>query len=232
MFLKSFKSNPFLFKLWYFFYRKHRGVPINWFNNEIVFLLDGYPRSSNTFFAELSKRVFGENVFIHHFHKTAAIKIALSKKIPCFILIRNPADAISSNYLKSYALKGKKVDLNQINKRLLTDATNDYLTYYQYVLKNLKFLNLIVFEDCINKPKDVTDQINRIVYKSKFSIDDNTIEIFTSAFRGATDVLGSSKPNEVKQRLKSKLKLELNYLKNFNECILIYNKLKYQELKS
>ena len=94
------KSNPFLFKLWFELYRKNRGVEISYFNHKTKFLLDGYPRSGNTFAASLVKYIYGKDVFVHHFHAIAPIKIALRKDIPVFILIRDPKEAITSYYLK------------------------------------------------------------------------------------------------------------------------------------
>jgi len=103
------KSNPFLFKLWFELYRKNRGIKKNYFNHKTKFLLDGYPRSGNTFAASLVKYIFGKEVFVHHFHAIAPIKIALRKDIPVYILIRDPKEAITSNYLKTFALKNKDV---------------------------------------------------------------------------------------------------------------------------
>ena len=62
------KSNKITFYLWYRLYRKTRGVKINWFNKDTVFLIDGYPRSGNTFIQMLIKNVFGGIETVHLLH--------------------------------------------------------------------------------------------------------------------------------------------------------------------
>jgi len=163
------KSNPFLFKLWFELYRKNRGVEISYFNHKTKFLLDGYPRSGNTFAASLVKYIYGKDVFVHHFHAIAPIKIALRKDIPVFILIRDPKEAITSNYLKTFALKHKEIP-KEVDKTLLNNLIIEYSNYYKFVYEQGNKINIIIFKDFISKPEIFLSKINSLVYNDDFKI--------------------------------------------------------------
>lgn len=81
---KLIRQYPTLYSLWFHLYRKNRGVKIGYFNDSTKLLLDGYPRSGNTFVTSLIKNIFGNDTFVHHFHAIAPIKIALRKNLPVF----------------------------------------------------------------------------------------------------------------------------------------------------
>lgn len=98
------KQNIFLYRLWFYLYRKNRGVKISFFGADTSLYVDGYPRSGNTFLVHLIKNIFPGINMVHHFHAIAPIKIALSRNIPTYILARAPSEAISSNYLKEYSM--------------------------------------------------------------------------------------------------------------------------------
>ncbi len=101
---KIIKQNVFLYKLWFYLYRKNRGTKISFFSPETALYVDGYPRSGNTFLVHLIKNIFPDISMVHHFHAIAPIKIALARKLPVYILAREPAGAITSNYLREYSV--------------------------------------------------------------------------------------------------------------------------------
>jgi len=208
-------------------YRRYRGVEINWFHSNTKFLLDGYPRSGNTYFSGLSKKVFNPEIFIHHFHCIAAVKIALSRDLPSFILIRNPADAISSYYLKSFALKNKKLS-KDTDKELVLKLTNDYYTFHKYILNNQTNLEIVTFESTINNPNKILDLLNERVFDNKYVVTHEQISEFNREYRGATDTLGSSRPNKTKERLKLGIKEALYDLDIYNDCHQIYLELSHK----
>lgn len=219
---KLIKSNPFLFSLWYHFYRKHRGVKINYFNSETKFLIDGYPRSGNTFAVSLTKNIFNEKNFLHHFHAIAPIKISLNKDIPVFILIREPKEAITSNYLKTFALKNESIP-SSINKLLLKRLTLEYLNFYRFVLKKKKEIRIIDFYDLINIPEKVISLFNELVYDNKIEVTSTQIKNAVNSYRGATDTFGSSKPNPEKEKYKDELKMYLYSSKEYKKALKLYN---------
>lgn len=225
------KTQPVLFKIWYHLYRKHKGVKINYFNSKTKFLLDGYPRSGNTFFTGLSKSIFGKEEFIHHFHAIAPIKMALKRNLPCFILVREPQEAITSWYLKTHALKKVKLSTHT-NISLLKKLASDYRKYYDFVDRNFEHLHVLVFEEVISEPEKVLHLINEKVFNHKRIISKDSIDHFIhNEYKGATDILGSSKPNETKEKLKKKLKQELLKLDEYPKCIEVYNALVNASLK-
>jgi len=66
-------------------------------------IVDGYPRSGNTFAAEVCqfvlKRCYDKSfqeAFIHHFHEDIIADIALAYRLPSLFLIRDPREAIVS----------------------------------------------------------------------------------------------------------------------------------------
>ena len=216
------KSNPFLFKLWFELYRKNRGVKINYFNHKIKFLLDGYPRSGNTFAASLVKYIFGKDVFVHHFHAIAPIKIALRKDIPVYILIRDPKEAITSNYLKTFALKNKDVP-REINKNLLKKLTIEYSNYYKFVYKKRNKIEIIIFKDFISRPEIFLSNINSLIYNNDFEISSLQVKDAINNYKGATDTYGSSKPNTGKEKLKNILKKELIEISQYKRAERLYS---------
>jgi len=217
------KSNPFLFKLWFELYRKNRGVEINYFNHKTKFLLDGYPRSGNTFAASLVKYIFGKDVFVHHFHAIAPIKIALRKDIPVFILIRDPKEAITSNYLKTFALKHKEIP-KEVDKTLLNNLIIEYSNYYKFVYEQGNKINIIIFKDFISKPEIFLSKINSLVYNDDFKISPLYIKDAINNYGGATDTYGSSKPSAEKEKLKDILKSVLIDSKEYQIASSLYNK--------
>ena len=217
------KSNPFLFKLWFELYRKNRGVEISYFNHKTKFLLDGYPRSGNTFAASLVKYIYGKDVFVHHFHAIAPIKIALRKDIPVFILIRDPKEAITSNYLKTFALKHKEIP-KEVDKTLLNNLIIEYSNYYKFVYEQGNKINIIIFKDFISKPEIFLSKINSLVYNDDFKISPLYIKDAINNYGGATDTYGSSKPSAEKEKLKDILKSVLIDSKEYQIASSLYNK--------
>ena len=220
---KLIKSNPLLYNLWFYLYRKNRGVSINYFNHKINFLLDGYPRSGNTFAASLVKFIYGKEVFVHHFHAIAPIKIALRKDLPVFILIRDPKEAITSNYLKTFALKHKEIP-KEVDKTLLNNLIIEYSNYYKFVYEQGNKINIIIFKDFISKPEIFLSKINSLVYNDDFKISPLQIKDAINNYGGATDTYGSSKPNAEKENFKDILKSVLIDSKEYQIASSLYNK--------
>lgn len=219
---KLFKSNTFLFKLWFHFYRKKRGLKPSYFNEKTKFYLDGYPRSGNTFAVSLTSGVCGRESIVHHLHAIAPIKIALKKKIPVFILIRDPKEAITSYYLKTYSLNHETIP-KEINYDLLKNLTVEYSNYYDFVVKNKFNLETIFFKDLISDPLNFISKINSKVYNDNLKLDSFQIDSLLDNYSGAKDTLGSSKPNKVKEKHKTMLKYVLFELDEYERAKTSYN---------
>ena len=157
---KLIRLNPLLFSVWYHLYRKHRGVPIKFFSTSTKLYLDGYPRSGNTYSLHLITTLWPDLSFVHHFHAIAPIKIALKKKIPVFILVRDPMNAIASWYLKKLTFKGLDFNSKNIDVSILKGLASDYHVYYQWVLEHRARLELIPFEELVRNQNSVLKRIN------------------------------------------------------------------------
>ena len=203
-------------------------MKINWFSKKTVFFYDGYPRSGNTFLQMLIKNVYDKIDVVHHFHSIGAIKVALAKGVPTFIIYRDPKNAITSNYLKEYSFMSKNVNTKNTDKKLLNYFLENYVKYYQYVLQ-AKNCYLISFEKLIVEPATIAISINQKLpskhRKEIQSIKQIILKVKDIEF-GAKDKLGSSRPNEEKEKLKQSLAKQLSEMDRFEIAENHYKKLK------
>lgn len=223
MLRRIFSDNPGFYRIYYHLIRKNRGIRPSFFTSETNIYYDGYPRSGNTFLNQLIIHVFPDLNAVHHLHKVAPIKIALNKDIPAFILIRNPDDAISSNYLKHYAQGG--VLPEDLNVDLLDKMVDDYYYYYKFVHNNRRLIHVIEFKELIGNPLKIitmiADQMN--IDGGDESLINEKVRQATSTYSGAKTKYGSSKPNIHKEQEKDKIKKKLPLITNYQEVREIYN---------
>jgi hypothetical protein len=238
------KDNAFLYLLYFHIVRKHRGIKPPWFTNNTDIYFDGYPRTGNTFLSHLLRNVLYNLKSVHHLHCVAAIKIALRKKIPTYILVRNPLDAISSNYLKHFSAK-KEIIPQIIDQAVLMGKLEDYISYYSYVLKKINELNVINFETLIANPFEIISIIshhfNEKIDKTDFEYtliyyykDEEELKKIPKDYKfknkdggknkgGARDKLGSSLPNDFKDKIKKELSQHLCQQKKSKIALQIYS---------
>jgi len=228
--IRKAKQNPVIYRLWYLLYRRNTGVRIQWFNAGTALYVDGYPRSGNTFAQFLIKNLWPAVEFVHHFHAIAPLKIALKRNIPTFVLFRYPAAAISSNYIKTFAMRGCSSPLQiQTDLRFLRELTKSYADYYQFVSENTDYLKLIDFEMLISDPDNVMLSINQEISEQlqlqRHAIIRRVNEIKDREF-GARDPLGSSKPSPDKEHAKDTLIDAVGQFKEYDICLKLHESLK------
>jgi len=111
-------------------------------------VVEGYPRSGNSFFSDFIKVAHPKTVrFAHHTHLPENVLLALDNNVPAVVLIRNPLDSISSFMIYS----GHDV------KR----ATNQWIKFYNTLLKHIDHFAVVTFEQAVNQPKAVFEALNR-----------------------------------------------------------------------
>ena len=104
-------SRVLLYVIWFYMIRIRKGSKVKLPDKSDDLYFDGYPRSGNTYFSGLMERLYPDIQYSSHLHAIAGIKIAFRRKIPVFILIRYPVDAIISNVFRISRAKG--LDVNQ-----------------------------------------------------------------------------------------------------------------------
>jgi len=112
--------------------------------------VDGYPRSGNSYLFGLIRFFYPRLSFAHHLHTPAALAIALKKRIPTVVLVREPSDAIASN-----AHRKQHMQKRAVNGRLLDQLIDDYIGYYRFVLSHSSSLSMVNFMDLKNDPLSV-----------------------------------------------------------------------------
>lgn len=227
---QQFKSIPFLYKLWFFGYRKRGGARIKWFDIDPVLYLDGYPRSGNTFSVHLIRSLWPELPFVHHFHVKATLKIALKKKLPIFILLRDPANAVTSNYLRYFAMRSKDLEeTDRIDEQKLNELTKAYLDYYSFVNEHRQAIRVINFRELIDKPFGMIRAINATLPEAYAVADEEelaarTREINKTDF-GAKGTFQASLPNAKKEAAKKQLKEILKNSPYYEPARAVYQQL-------
>jgi hypothetical protein len=143
----------------------------------------------------------------------------------CFILFRKPLESIASNYLEEYS---KTALPKEINKEVLKKRTNDWERYYEFCSKNKSKIILIDF----NKLTKDTENCLLIVsenFAGSNKIDSGLLLKLNQDFKNHNaskkDVLGSSMPNEKKDREKIILKDYLQTSGMADRAKEIYKKL-------
>ena len=138
-------------------------------------------------------------------------------------MVRDPKEAITSYYLKTYSLNHETIP-QKINRDLLKKLTIEYSNYYEFVIKNKFNLEIIFFKDLISDPLNFVSKINSMVFKKKWKLDSVKVNGLIRDYSGAKDTFGSSKPNKEKEKYKKDLKIVLFELKEYQKVISIFNK--------
>ena len=180
----------------------------------------------------LIKTLWPDLPIVHHFHAIAPIKIALKNKIPVFILVRDPMNAITSWYLKKLTFKGLDFNSCNIDVSILNSLAAEYHVYYHWVLEHRARLELIPFEVLVRNQDSVLKRINLLLPRNFRLTEEQIIEGLDTAGKtgfGAKDKLGASLPTKEKEEAKNVLKEKLASLSNYNECLKVYNELRTEE---
>jgi hypothetical protein len=113
--------------------------------------IDGFPRSANSYAVNLIKSVNPDLNIIHHVHSSAILWKSVKNGIPTFALIRNPVDAIVSEYIRSKYSQGEEPYVQGLLKR--------YHQYYDAVEKLLNSITVFSFETVTKNPTRFLDTL-------------------------------------------------------------------------
>jgi len=145
------KKHTILYKIW--FYLKSNKPMTSLPNKKNLFFLTGYPRSGNSYFKNLLNYLNSKLNFCSHLHTIASIKIALKIRIPVYVIIRQPLESISSwSVMRCNSLSDQKKTLDYCLK--------EYVSYYQFLNKNRRHLQILIFDDIITNKIDFLNLLN------------------------------------------------------------------------
>lgn len=194
------------------------------------FLLDGFPRSGNTFSAHLVKTNFPGMKFIHHFHNVAALKAARKEGLARFILLRDPKEAIASLLLLHDDLRDKfrfyPTPMRSENFRVDLYLRR-YRAFYQNVWKDGAALVIPTFK-LFEKPSVLVNKISQVTGKepakeSEFGRGENYFQ--RKERQAALRPLSSGVPNREKQTRKDEVIDLMHENRNLPGALDVYRSL-------
>lgn len=122
-------------------------------------VIEGFPRSGNTFAVTAFRMAQTSDVVIgHHLHASAQIVAAVRCGIPCLVLVRNPRDAVLSFLVRAPWLTARL-------------ALQQYIHFYSQIEPMQNQYVIATFEQIISNFGLVIEQINKI-----FNTDFNMFE--------------------------------------------------------
>lgn len=219
------KSNTLLYKLWFYTVRKHIGDNVRLPKDTDDFYFDGYPKSGNTYFCGLISALYPSLSFAHHLHTVAGLKIAARKKIPIFIIIRHPKDAIVSNIARKLIQKPQHLEQNLIDKMVL-----EYNNYYDYVTRSKSTFNVFNFSLAIKDETLIPSHISSILKLEQFSIEKfNHVRnefkaLMKQKEQNKTD-MASALPNKKREAFKNKNRVRVQNSKYYKNSVEIFKSL-------
>lgn len=186
-------------------------------------VIEGYPRSANTFAVAAFSLAQRQSVRIaHHLHVPAQIIQAVKWNIPTLVLIRNPEDAVLSRIVRRSSLS-------------LGFALRDYIRFYENIRRYGKGFVLATFEESIHDFGEVTARINDH-FGCNFYVFEHTPRNVDRVFREVErmDLLDTgqdridedtvARPSEKRDYVKLQLSEDLMFYKDLlGDALLLYS---------
>lgn len=128
-------------------YRFARGDSEQTVGPETEIVIEGYPRSANSFAVAAFRRAQNHRVRIaDHLHVPAQIILAAKLEIPAIVLLRNPKDAVSSLVVRD------PISIRQ--------ALEYYISFYETVADYREFYILATFEEVTRNYSSAIERVN------------------------------------------------------------------------
>jgi hypothetical protein len=119
-------------------------------------VIEGFPRSGNTFAVEAFRQAqSGEVVIAHHLHSMSQIKIGIKYRLPVIVLVRNPADAVLSLMIRD-------------KRRSVVPGLNLYVRFYKNCLPYREKILIASFEQVTTNFDLVIRRLNK-KFATKFN---------------------------------------------------------------
>lgn len=193
-------KHPILF---YSLYRSLRSESrARWVDRKTQVVIEGYPRSGNTFAVVAFQQAQRESVRIaHHLHAPAQVMRAERLQIPAIVLIREPADAALSQMVRRPNISASL-------------ALKSYISFYETVASHCSNYVIGTFREVTNDYGSIIERAN-VKFGTRFipfqHTDANLKEVFAiidylNKINGKGLDNKVSRPSVAKDRLKDEAK--------------------------
>jgi len=169
-------------------------------------VIEGYPRSANTF-AYCAFKFVNPNVKIaHHLHLPFQIIQAVKLNIPAIVLIREPKDAIISRMIRNPYLSNKSYII-------------EYIKFYKALLKHKDKIVVARFADIINNFPTIIEKTNK-KFKTDFNIFEQSNENIKKIFHEIENLDKMDNKSDLVNKLTVSLPKDKEEYKREKEAIL------------
>jgi hypothetical protein len=192
-------------------------------------VIEGFPRSANTFAVWAFRQAQPEDVRVaHHFHYPAQVVRAAQWQIPTLVLIREPREAVTSLIMRDASAS-------------LEQALRHYVSFYKTVTHYRDACVLGLFEEVIGDYGAVIEQVNSR-FGTHFAVFNHTEENVGKVFsrieerhrarnEGTIVETRIARPSSAKQEARRRVKRELeapSLRKVLAEATAVYEDLTHQ----
>ena len=183
-------------------------------------VIEGFPRSGNSFFLRVFKKWNPEVRVAHHVHVPQQVVCGLRRGLPVIVLIRNPIDALSSLLIADNSLS-------------VTLAIRSYLAFHEEVLPVLKKTTIGRFEESTTRPHEIIKKMNissqkEYLFKETLSKEEEEI-IFKDLIEHNKRMKQSENlvpvPSEKKEALKQEMRDRIASHRNFPSVLDLYQEI-------
>jgi len=192
-------------------------------------VVEGFPRSSNTFLTVALKALLGEGFSIaNHYHSSAQFSLGYKLKKPMVLVVREPLNCLVSNLLY-YPSRSRK------------EVIDDYILFHENLKQYLPNIFVVDFNDVTTNPVGLIAEIS-----DEFDLKIDTASIDSEVFVNSTlglvrehaDRLGeifnqdmtfslaipSEDKRKHKQRLLDEIAADMDLQMKLNYAIKVYRK--------
>lgn len=203
-------NNPHLFALTARIRNAQLGQHM-WVTPHCDLVIEGFPRSANTFLHRILRAATGNELRIaHHVHRPQQITMAIRYDLPTYVLFRHPRDCIAS-WLVWDA------------RRTAARSLDLYIAYAETTLELLgaPSLRVLSFEDVVAAPRQVATALLEDAGLA-YEISDELIASATRDDRKERHL--SSRPNAEKEALKAAFLDEIVSLPRFDAAVALFRR--------
>ena len=195
-------------------------------NNNTEIVIEGYPRSANTFAVAAFVYSQGRDVSIaRHTHAPAQLILAVNARLPVIFLIRKPMDAVISLVIRDEAIS-------------LKYALQTYIWYHRSLLTIVKDCVIADFSQVTENYSTIINDVNS-KYGKKYQLFDHNKESESDIFNlvemmevndsgGALRESHVARPSKSRMNRKKELQEQLLLPENsrlLKECTRLYNEI-------